>query len=319
MQSHDSRNRLIFLILPALLLTMTIASISHAQESTPEPIPFDERSYELFVPESYSAHTPMPLVIVLHGASGWGARTQAWLGFDAIAEEVGFIVVYPDGIANNWDFGGGVLTETGITHIDDDGFILWLIDNLAETHTIDTNHVFVAGMSNGALMAYQLACEAPNRFAGVAGVAAPVYAIAVQNCDNTPVPLLFMHGTADPILPWARTVYRNGTLASLSAPESMTFWSQRNRCNTSRDAVQVEEIPDIVTDDASTVQHIFITDCAGSTEVHFYGIVGGGHTWPGHPFDVGIELGAVNMDIDATVVIMDWFQSLMMNQEQTNE
>ncbi len=319
MQSHYSHNRLILPILTALLLTLTVMSTLQAQESTPESIPFSERTYELFVPESYSDDLPMPLVIVLHGASGWGARTRDWLGFDTIAEEMGFIVVYPDGIANNWDFGGGVLTDAGVTRIDDVGFMLWLIDNLAESYSIDMDSVFVVGISNGALMAYRLACEAADRFTGVAGVAAPVYVIAVQNCDSAPIPLLFMHGTMDPILPWARTVYRNGALASLSAPESMTFWAQRNRCNTSRDAVQVEEIPDIVTDDESTVQHIYITDCADNTEVHFYGIVGGGHTWPGHPFDVDIELGAVNMDIDATVVIMNWFQSLIVIQEQNIE
>jgi len=295
-----------YLFVFVCLLVVSILMISvQAQEATPDA-DFEARTYELFVPESYQEGEAVPLVLVLHGASGSGARSQEWLGFDAVAEAENFIVVYPDGLYNNWDFGAGVPTPDGSIRVDDVGYLTWLMNELAQEYSLDPARVFVAGMSNGALMAYRLACEAPDTFKAVAGVAAGVFVVAVQNCEDRPIPALFIQGTEDQILPWDGTVL-SGQYVGLSAADSLTFWSGLNHCNTQTEAVQQESLPDTDKTDASTVTHIVLTDCADDAQVQFYAVVGGGHTWPGRPFDVGLELGAVNMDMDATQVIWDWF------------
>src|SRR5690606_15001121 len=112
-----------------------------------QDIDFADRTYELYVPASYSDDQPAPLLLVLHGAGGTGARSQGWLGLDELAEENGFIVAYPDGLANNWDFGNGLPTRTGTPYrVDDVGFLVWLVDEIGKDYTIDRERVFAAGM-----------------------------------------------------------------------------------------------------------------------------------------------------------------------------
>jgi polyhydroxybutyrate depolymerase len=305
--------RLKGLLLACVLMLGVSAVVVRAQEATAEATPdmeFAARTYELHVPDSYQNGQAVSLLMVLHGASGSGARTEKWLEFDEIADSAGFIAVYPDGIYNNWDFGAGVPTPGGSTlRVDDVGYLVWLVGELEKTYTIDPDQVFVTGNSNGALMAYRLACEARATFRAVAGVAAGVFVQAVQKCQDRPIPVLFVQGTEDKILPWDGTML-NGQYVGLSAADSLSFWSKFNHCNTAKEAVQQESLPDVDETDSSTVTHIALTDCAGGSQVQFYAIVGGGHTWPGKPFDVGFDLGAVNLDIDATQVIWDWFAGL---------
>lgn len=276
-----------------------------------QDVNFADRTYELFVPESYVEGQPAPLLLVLHGAGGSGARSRGWLGLDELAEEYGFIVAYPDGLANNWDFGTGLPTRSGAPfRVDDVGFLVWLVDEIGSSYSIDRERVFAAGMSNGALMAYRLACEAPETFTAIAGVAAPVYAPAVRGCADRPVSVLFIHGTDDRILPWDRVRLRNGQVIGLSAFDSFAFWSRHNGCSQDAADLQAENLPDTAPDDGSVVRHLALADCAEATQVHFYGVEGGGHTWPGRPFDVDLELGALNMDMDASTVIMQWLAGL---------
>lgn len=305
----------IFRITVLLLLTLTIAPVS-AQEATPDA-DFAARTYELFVPESYDADTPTPLVMVLHGASGTGARSQSWLGFDEVAKAENFIVVYPDGLYNNWDFGAGLLTPDGMIDVDDVGYLTHVVETLQADYNIDPARVFVAGMSNGAVMAYRLACEAPDIFQAVAGVAAGIFTMAVQNCGQ-PISVLFIQGSEDRIIPWDGTILE-GQYVGLSAADSLSFWTQLNGCNTLTDAVIQTTLPDTDKEDGSMVRHISVADCAENTQVQFYAVVGGGHTWPGHRFDVEMELGALNMDMDATQVIWGWFNESAELKVQSSE
>jgi polyhydroxybutyrate depolymerase len=297
----------VILMVSVLLIMLSVVGV-RAQEATPDA-DFEARTYELYVPDSYKDGQAVPLVMVLHGASGSGARSEEWLGFDEVADEEGFIVVYPDGLYNNWDFGAGVPTPNGYNEVDDVGYLTWLVGQLEAAYSVDPDRVYVAGISNGALMAYRLVCEAPDTFKAVAGVAAGIFVMAVQNCPDKPIPVLFIQGTMDTILPWDGTRL-NGRYVGLSAADSLAFWAKLNHCNTQKDAVVQEALPDTDKTDASTVTHISLTDCADGGQVQFYAVVGGGHNWPGKPFDVGIDLGAVNLDMDATQVIWDWFAGL---------
>jgi polyhydroxybutyrate depolymerase len=107
---------------------------------------------------------------------------------------------------------------------------------------------------------------------------------------------------------------RDGTLVGLSVQESVEFWAGLNQCSETG-TVAREELPDLDPDDGSTVLHLSITGCANDTQVQYYSIIGGGHTWPGRPFTVDFELGALNRDIDATRIIWEWLDSLPAERE----
>src|SRR6266550_449896 len=55
------------------------------------------REYVIYVPGSYDRAKPTPLVISLHGAGLWGAAQKETSQWNRVADEHGFIVVYPSG------------------------------------------------------------------------------------------------------------------------------------------------------------------------------------------------------------------------------
>ncbi|TMA54740.1 MAG: hypothetical protein E6J75_13420 [Deltaproteobacteria bacterium] len=127
----------------------------------PPGLPFPHggraRSYHLHVPESVRPDVAHPLVLVLHGGGGNGFGMSRLSHFNRVADERGFIAVYPDGVDAFWADGRGV-TDADDHGVDDVGFLMALLDALAGRHGIDPARVFVAGISNGGFMAQRLAC-----------------------------------------------------------------------------------------------------------------------------------------------------------------
>src|SRR5438874_7881700 len=97
-----------------------------------------KREYLLYVPKSYDRAKPTPLVISLHGAGLWGAVQKETSQWNRVADEHGFIVVYPSGEAGAgprvWHEGGG--GEAGPSR--DVRFISELIDTLEAAYNIDS-------------------------------------------------------------------------------------------------------------------------------------------------------------------------------------
>src|SRR5262249_19760642 len=122
-----------WLVVCALML---LALPLRAQDATPDAA-FTARTYEVHVPQGYDAAQAVPLVMVLHGAGGHGKRSETWLGFDDVADKQDFIVVYPDGLYNNWDFGAGVPTPDGSIQVDDVGYLTWVVGQLEQQYNID--------------------------------------------------------------------------------------------------------------------------------------------------------------------------------------
>ena len=286
-----------------LIFLITVVFFTIALPATAQEI---ERSYEIFVPDDAPADEALPLLMVLHGAGGDGTSMARMTGFSDIAAEEHFIVVYPDGISGRWDYGAGIQTPSGTVHVDDVAFLTSLIDEADALHPVDRGRVFVTGFSDGATMTYTLGCAAPETFAAIAGVAAPLAMPIAEACnDAPPLSFLLIHGTHDPILRWDRYVAENGQIIALSAPESAAYWIGHNGCNP--DTLTLTESPDLDSEDDSIVRVIEAADCEDDTAVIFYGIEGGGHTWPGHPIQAPFPLGPTNMDIDASHVIWEWF------------
>ena len=117
----------------------------------------------------YASHPkPKPaLVLVLRGKRGNGARMEERTRrtFDTLADHEGIVVVYPDALDGVWNSG-----HPGDGSEDDAGFLFALIDAVSKEFDIDPKRVFATGISNGAAMAYRLACERPNVLAAIAPV-----------------------------------------------------------------------------------------------------------------------------------------------------
>jgi polyhydroxybutyrate depolymerase len=256
-----------------------------------------ERSYVLYIPANLDREKPIPLVLAFHGRLGTGQLMEQMTGFSEIAER-GFIVAYPDGIGRSWNAGHGVgLAES--EGVDDVDFIARLIDALSAEFKIDERRIYAAGMSNGGMFAYRLACELKGRIAAVASVAGPLPPEIAAHCDEAgAVSILHIQGTADPIVPWAGGEASSGGKI-LSADATIRQWASVNKCSEQS----------TVTLSKGNVLCRSNEGCAKGAEVTLCTVDGGGHTWPGsRPLDL-LEsvVGPTNQDVNATEMIWDFF------------
>jgi polyhydroxybutyrate depolymerase len=164
-----------------------------------------DRTYRAYVPASLSRNPG--LVVVLHGSFGSGFQAQTMTGFDKEAERLGWIAVYPDGVADGWDAFGSGPTWGDHPGADDVAFIRGLIDRFEATDGVDPNRIYVTGHSRGGMMAYRVGCELSDVVAAIAPVSGNMATAAgtvdVPCAPARPVSVLALHGTADGTIPIA--------------------------------------------------------------------------------------------------------------------
>lgn len=226
------------------------------------------REYLLHVPENYDRARPTPLVITLHAGAVWPALQRDISQWNRVADEHGFIVVYPSGQDLRlpaWAMGGRGRDA-------DVRFIADLIDSLKSEYNIDPERIYANGMSNGGGMSFVLSCTLSDRIAAVGMVASALLLPFASCTDTTPVPVIVFHGLADPVAlfeggtSWVVPGYRFPAVAPF-----IDAWSRRNNCETNPADRAV----------ASDVARRSYANCAGGADVVLYSLAAGGHTWPG--------------------------------------
>lgn len=224
------------------------------------------RTYLLHVPPGLEQ--PNGLVINLHGAGMTGPAQAAMTNYNAVANQHGFVVVYPDGIDLSWADGRGASTPDR-QGVDDVGFLAALAQRLTSDFGIGPGRVFATGMSAGAFMANRLACARPDVVAAIAPVAGTLGS-GYPCGPSQPVSVLQIHGTADNVVPFngGPMVGRGGPSDIVAAPAMAQRWRDLNGC-----PAPVEDSP------APSVHRFTAAGCAGGTEVSFIQIDGGSHTW----------------------------------------
>lgn len=273
-----------------------------------------ERKFRLFVPSVYTGVDPVPLVICLHGGGG-NSKNMIKLsfgGFNELAEMDTFLVVYPEGIGKSWNDGREVeAIASQEQDIDDVGFISSLIDHLSGKYSIDPNRIYATGISNGGFMSFRLACELSDKISAIAPVAACQGELISTTCSPvTPVPVLMINGTEDPLVGWdTEEVMVNGNARGrkLTVMESFAFWQSLNLCDSV--ATTTTDLPDLDPEDGTIVQ-LLQSGCADSASVWLYQVNNGGHTWPqGWRYLGERTIGITSQDINATEVIWAFFKA----------
>jgi len=255
----------------------------------------EERAYLLYLPENIGAE-PAALLFSFHGSGGVPRNQVDTSGFDKLADEFGFVAVFPAGAftnsvtARSWNAN----VESGV---DDVQFVRDMIEDVAAMVSIDRTRIYTSGMSGGARMSSRLACELSDVLAAAAPVAGLQYP---DGCTaRRPIPIITFHGLADRVNQYevseqSRPYWRMGVETALDK------WRQANGCSLAN------------TDDRLSQEVVFYrwSECDGAAEIHFYQIKNGGHTWPGAALpdnaDVRLRL-AINQDIDASRLIWEFF------------
>jgi polyhydroxybutyrate depolymerase len=207
----------LFLILSAPLSAQAETLVVNGQE----------RSYEL----DQAVGESRGLIVALHGGGGSAKRFRKSSGIREAALSSGYAVVWPDSDGGRWN--DGRLNTEGeiINDIDDEAFLLALIDHVIETGAAKPGKVFIMGHSNGGMMSFYMGCKYPKVFKGISPVSANVPR-PMDCAGQGPIAMLNIVGLRDRVVPFegggifGRT--RRGEL--LSVPESFNALAKRNRC-----------------------------------------------------------------------------------------
>lgn len=305
-ERHLVRIAIAVLFIAGLVAAAFVPALSFAQTATPAATPAatgtstehhltwdgTDRLYRLYVPEHVA--NPAPLVVMMHGGFGSAQHAERAYGWDALADEQGFVVAYPDGDGKAWN-AGSCCGRPAATGVDDVGFIEAMVADIEAAMPIDAGRIYAAGMSNGAMMAYRLACES-TLFAAVA----PVSGTMMVDCATpSPVSVLHIHGLADEMVPFAGG--RGEGFAHVdgpAVPQVISFWRQVDDCTA----------PTETTDGAMTTS---IATCADGRAVELITIAGAGHQWPGSAAKGRVRqmrgADAPYEGLDATRAIWDFF------------
>lgn len=255
------------------------------------------RTYSFYVPATYTAGTPVPLILNLHGYTSNGVQQSYYTNFNGIADTANFIVVHPDG--TNDPYGNQPFWNYNIwgATVDDLGFLQALIDTLSIHYSINQNRVYSVGMSNGGYMSYFLACNT-NRFAAIGSVTGSMSPEMYNSCNsNLPIPVIEIHGTTDPTVPYG------GSATSKAIEDVVSFWVTRNNCNTT----PIETlVPNSNTTDGATATHYLYPGGIDGHTVEFFKVTDGGHTWPGGAIPLP-SAGNTCMDFSANKEIWRFF------------
>lgn len=268
------------------------------------------RSYTVVMPEA--PQKSAVLLVVFHGSNQTGEKVRAFSGnvFDELVQKHGFVVVYPDGYKGHWnDARLSSNFPTRKAGIDDVTFTKTLIHEIQAKHDIDGNKVYLAGYSNGGQMVIRLIHEWPYPFGGAEIIAAtqPVAENFLAVSRETSLPILLIHGTSDPIVPY------NGGMASLwgwnprgmglSARETAHYYAQRNHIDTKPTMSTLEQ-------GGKNGLTVTIEEYSeiGKYPVKLVSIEGGGHMVPNPYKKAAFLLGKTATHVNSATLLWDFFQ-----------
>jgi predicted esterase len=167
-----------------------------SEPSTPRPHPpglrpldvDTSRTVLIYVPASYRADRPAPLLVMLHGAGGHPQRGLTWVL--PLADSAGLILVAPKSLGMTWDVVRGrygpdvALIDRAVAHV-------------LANYAVDTTRVAIGGFSDGATYALSVGITNGDLFSHVVAFSPGFMVPAAQRGE----PRLFVsHGTKDQIL-----------------------------------------------------------------------------------------------------------------------
>lgn len=288
---------IIFTLLLSSLIPLTSTTFAAGQFLS---YSHNNKSYKVYIPSSYQNGTQVPMVVMLHGCTQDPDQFAAGTKMNTIAERENFIVVYPDQPSTEnqnkcwrWFLSGHQSRGYG-----DPAHIAGITQKVKQTFSIDSERVYVTGLSAGAAMSVIMGATYPDIFAAIGVGAGLEYKAATSelnaysamsgggpdpNQQGTAayqamgayarvVPTIVFHGTSD------YTVY------PVNGHQVASQWAQTNDLasdgENNIDDTPDETITGQVTGGRSYTKYIY-KDSTGKSIIEKYMIDGMGHAWSG--------------------------------------
>ena len=222
---------------------------------------------------------PMPILYFLHGLGDNITRLDNEFHFQQVADEYHWAVVIPQALSQS----GYSMWNAGLmaSSIDDSGFLMALLDSLAEQYPINLDSVFFTGFSMGGFMTHRMAIEHGDRITACAPVSGLI-THSMSNLSAVPVRMLHIHGTTDPVVGYDGNSQYFGSNLGLSVDAILNYWKNANNCV---DEPIIDTFPDLKNDGLRFVRYTY----EGDAELQHIKVIGGNHTWymSENQYDIG--------------------------------
>ncbi|WP_405060264.1 dienelactone hydrolase family protein [Kribbella sp. NBC_01505] len=283
-------------------------STTYEVKASPESVVVDGRARTMTVVQNQHGDArKVPIVLVFHGSMQTADAIRSFTAntFDRIGSESGAIVAYLNGHKKHWNDARVVNTSAARADgMDDVAFAKAAIDLLVRRYNGNPAQVFAVGFSNGGQMVIRLIHEMPEALVGAAILSATQTVpenFAPAAPQDKALPVMLMHGTEDPIVPYAggmAKMYRFRPRGlGLSAEETAAYYARRNGITNAPTTTSVSA----QVDRTDYVQ-------PGHQSVTLYTVREGGHTIPGpktaHP---RFLIGRTDHTLDTAGAITEFF------------
>ena len=227
-----------------------------------------QRQYLVRTPAEYD--NTVPVLFFLHGLGDNITRLDNEFHFQQISEQLGWVIVVPQALNEGY----GTMWNAGMTAstTNDSGFLMALLDSLAEPYRINLDSVFFTGFSMGGFMTHRMAIEHGDRINACAPVSGLITTYMANHTAVAPVRMLHIHGTNDPVVGYDGGSQYFGYQLGLSVENILKYWENVNGCD---GEPQIDTLPDLQNDGLRFVRYTY--DCG--TELQHIKVIGGDHSW----------------------------------------
>ncbi len=225
-----------------------------------------DREYVLYIPKSYSAASPVPLMLNFHGYGGSASEFMQEADMRSLSEDSGFILAYPQGscLDGSPHWNACPPSSDNKSNTDDFGFVEKIITQVSSEYSIDMKRIYASGYSNGGMMAFGLANYKSNLIAAIASVSGTM--LDCNGATSHPMPVILLHGTSDYIIPY----HGNNSYASIDS--ILNYWINFN--NTNRTPITNSEVSNNI-----TIEYSLYDQGENDVSIENYKYIGGEHVW----------------------------------------
>ena len=252
--------------------------ITYTAEHTYATLGPADRSTTLVMPGGHDYDRPLPLVVALHGYSGWGSQNSVYMGLYDSVHENEHLLLSPDGTVNwfmqRWWNATDSCCNNFNADVDDVGYLDDLIEEAIQSYGADPEGVVVMGLSNGGFMSHRMACDSGDVVRSIVSLNGATWDDFGSECPDTGRPdILHVHSTADGVIQ-----YGGGSILGSEYPsalESVGHWATRSGCDSSMTLLGSMDL--INSDGLSETDSYENLNCADGNRVAHWKINNGSH------------------------------------------